>query len=239
MKNSKTVKGLIELKKLPGSYFVDPKLASVYRNKQDTIVNFLKDNGYQEIHTPLFVPKNLLPAPENTIGKWLISTFSGKDKRATFFLKPFFGCFGMIPFALNNIKSYKQLPLYLVEKGPLYGNFPRKWNLIKNSKEDYLGLHGVLISTKNEIRQLINQLNKLFNFFGVNKVGKNKAKLLEVEITSFYYKNIFVGACFDYKNTIGKTFGVSYLNKFQKKQPISWQSFYLSQNLIFLLDERV
>ncbi|MFH1392498.1 MAG: hypothetical protein ABIG90_02340 [bacterium] len=238
MKNKKIVAGLIELKKLHGSCFIDPKLVSIYRNRQDTIVSFLKDTGYQEIHTPLFIPKNLLPTLENRVGKWLIPTFSGKDKRATFYLKPFFGYFGAIPFVLNNIQSHHQLPLYLIERGPLYGNFPLKWNLIKNSKEDYIGLQGILISNKQCIYQLTNQINKLFSFLGINKIRKNKENSLGVETIAFYCKDVFVGACFNYKDVIGKVFKVRYLNKQQKYQPVFWQSFYIPQNLIFLLYEK-
>lgn len=238
MKNNKIVKGFVELKKLPGSYFIDPKLVSVYRNKQDAIVNFLKDIGYQEIHTPLFLPKNLLLASGNKVTKWLIPTFSGKDKRVTFYLKPFFGCFGVIPFASNNIQSHHQLPLYLIERGPVYGNFPQKWNLIKNSKEDLMGLHGVLISDKKDIYQLANHINKLFGFLGINKIKKNKENSLGIETISFYCKDIFISACFYYKDAIGKIFKVYYLDKQQNYQPVFWQSFYLSQNLIFLLYEK-
>lgn len=238
MKNNKIVKYLIELKKLPGTYFIEPKLASIYKNKQDTIVNFLKDSGYQEIHTPLFVPKNLFSPLKNLSTKWFIPVFSGKDKRATFYLKPFFGCFGVIPFVSNNIQSYRQLPLYLIERGPLYGNFPQKWNLIKNSKEDLVGLHGVLISNKKEIYQLTNHINKLFGFLRINKIRRNKENSLGIETISFYCKDVFIGACFNYKDAIGKIFKVSYLNKQRSYQPAFWQSFYLSQNLIFLLYEK-
>lgn len=237
MKNNKISKGLIELKKLPSSYFIDPKSVSVYRNRQNIIVNFLKDIGYQEIHTPLFIPKNLFSILEGKAIQWLVPTFPGKNKRATFYLKPFFGCFGTIPFVSNNIQSYHQLPLYLVERGPFYGSFPQKWNFIKNSKEDHMGLQGVLISNDQSIYHLVNQINKLFSFLGINKIRRDKENFLEVQVTSFYFKNFFIGACFNYNDIIGKVFKIRYINKQQNSQPVFWQSFYLPQNLIFLLHE--
>lgn len=237
MKNNKIIKGFVKLKKLPASCFIDPKLVSIYRSKQNKIIKSLKNNGYQEIHTPLFVPKKLFSQPKNISNKWFTSAFSGKDKRTNFYLRPFFGFQGAIPFASTNIRSYRQLPLYLIEKGPLYGNFPAKWNLIKNSKEDYLGLQGVLVSDKRNINQLINQINKLFSFLEIDGVRKKQEDFLGIETVSFYWKGIFICACFNLKDTIGKTSKIFYLDRNQQSQPIFWQSFYLSQNLIFLLHE--
>lgn len=235
MKNNKITKGFVKLKKLPLSCFVDPKLVSIYRNKQNKVIKFLKNIGYQEIHTPLFVPKELFSQSKNISNKWFIPAFSGKNKRANFYLRPFLGFQEAIPFVLTNIQSYRQLPLYLIERGPLYGNFPSKWNLMENSKEDYLGLQGVLISDKEKINQLISQINNLFSFLEIDGIRKKQEDFLGIETVSFYWKGIFICACFNLKDIIGKTSKILYLNKNQQLQPIFWQSFYLSQNLISLL----
>ena len=235
MKNNKILKGFIELKRLPASCFVDPKLVFIYKSRQNKVIEFLKNIGYQEIHTPLFVPKKFFSQSENISTKWLITAFSGKNKRANFYLRPFIGFQGAIPFVSTNIQSYRQLPLYLIERAPLYGNFPPKWNLIENSKEDYLGLQGVLISDKKKINQLINQINSLFGFLEIDGIRKKQEDFWGIKTVSFYWKRIFICACFNLENTIGKTSNICYLNKNQQSRPIFWQSFYLSQNLIFLL----
>jgi len=233
--NRKTMAGFIEVNNLPSTYFINPTSNREYKNKQHKIINFLRSIDFQEIHLPFLIPKKFISPIKDVQGELFITAFSGKDKRTIYFLKPFCGFFTGIPFVTNNISSYKQLPKYFMDKGPLYGNFPKKWQPLNGSKEDYLGLHGVLISDKENMSLLVEKIKKLINFLGLKSIQEHKEQLYKIPCVSFYHQKTFICACFNFKDNLGKSFRIYYNTYDQKLKPVFWQSFYISQNLICLL----
>lgn len=233
--NRKTVAGFIEVNNLHSTYFINPTSNRKYKEKQQQIINFLRSIDFQEIHLPFLIPKKFISPIKNVQDELFITAFSGKDKRTIYLLKPFCGFFTGIPFVANNISSYKQLPKYFMDKGPLYGNFPKKWQPLNGSKEDYLGLHGVLISDKENISLLVGKIKKLINSLGIKSIQEHKEQLYKIPCVSFYHQKIFICACFNFKDNLGKSFGIYYNTYDQKLKPVFWQSFYISQNLICLL----
>lgn len=104
----------------PGSCFFQPKGAHIYNTLMDFIKSEYRKRGYQEVITPNIYNSKLWKIS----GHWdhyAQNMFTFKTEKDEFVLKPM-NCPGHCLLFLNDVRSYRELPLRLADFGVLHRN---------------------------------------------------------------------------------------------------------------------
>ena len=106
----------------PGMIFWHDRGWTVYRMVVDYIRSVLRDNGYQEVHTPQIVDRSLWEKSGHwdKFGDMIFTTHS---EHRDFAIKPM-NCPAHIQIYNQGLKSYRDLPLRLAEFGSCHRNEP-------------------------------------------------------------------------------------------------------------------
>ncbi len=156
----------------PGMCFWHPNGWTIYKIMKEYISDLLKENGYQEVNTPMIVDRKLWEAS----GHWSIfgnEMFITETENHVYAVKPM-NCPGHVQIFNQGLKSYRDLPLRLAEFGSCH-------------RSEYSGaLHGLMrvrnfviddghiFCTNDQIQQevtyFIDLLYRVYKDFGFNAV---------------------------------------------------------------------
>ncbi|ABM61215.1 threonine--tRNA ligase [Halorhodospira halophila] len=106
----------------PGMVFWHPRGWRLYLEVQDYIRRLMRDNGYQEIHTPMLVDRSLWERS----GHWAMfaeNMFVTESESRDYAVKPM-NCPCHVEVFKQGLKSYRDLPLRLAEFGSCHRNEP-------------------------------------------------------------------------------------------------------------------
>ncbi|QOW61576.1 threonine--tRNA ligase [Treponema pedis] len=106
----------------PGQIFWHPKGWTLYLTIQNYVRMRLKEDGYQEVHTPFVMPRSLWERSGHW-AKYKENMFITESEKRLFALKPM-NCPGHVEIFKQGIKSYRDLPLRLAEFGSCTRNEP-------------------------------------------------------------------------------------------------------------------
>ena len=106
----------------PGQIFWHPKGWTLYLTIQNYVRMRLKEDGYQEVHTPFVMPQTLWERSGHW-AKYKENMFITESEKRLFALKPM-NCPGHVEIFKQGIKSYRDLPLRLAEFGSCTRNEP-------------------------------------------------------------------------------------------------------------------
>lgn len=106
----------------PGQIFWHPKGWSLYLTIQNYVRQRIKEDGYQEVHTPFVMPRTLWERSGHW-DKYNENMFITESEKRFFALKPM-NCPGHVEIFKQGIRSYKDLPLRLAEFGSCTRNEP-------------------------------------------------------------------------------------------------------------------
>ncbi|MFQ5644887.1 MAG: threonine--tRNA ligase [Thiogranum sp.] len=106
----------------PGMVFWHDNGWQVYLQIQDYIRAKLRDNGYQEVHTPSVIDRSLWEKSGHW-EKFQDDMFVTESEHHTFAIKPM-NCPAHIQIYNQGLKSYRDLPLRLAEFGSCHRNEP-------------------------------------------------------------------------------------------------------------------
>lgn len=106
----------------PGQVFWHPKGWTLYLTVQNYVRMRIKEDGYQEVHTPFVMPRSLWERSGHW-AKYKENMFITESEKRLFALKPM-NCPGHVEIFKQGIKSYRDLPLRLAEFGSCTRNEP-------------------------------------------------------------------------------------------------------------------
>ncbi len=106
----------------PGMVFWHDKGWQIYLVIQDYIRGKLRENGYQEVHTPQVIDRSLWEKSGHW-EKFRDDMFTTESEKRTFAIKPM-NCPAHIQIYNHGLKSYRDLPLRLAEFGSCHRNEP-------------------------------------------------------------------------------------------------------------------
>jgi threonyl-tRNA synthetase len=156
----------------PGMAFWHDKGWRVYLMIQDYIREKLRQNGYQEVHTPQMIDRSLWERS----GHWdkfqeLMFTTSSEER--TFAIKPM-NCPAHIQIYNHGLRSYRDLPLRLAEFGSCHRNEPsgtlhglmRVRNFVQDDAHIFC-TEGQILA---EVSDFIDLLFEIYRDFGFDEV---------------------------------------------------------------------
>jgi len=228
---------------LSGFFYFTSRTLSQIRKRQQVLLRFLKNRGFEEYHFPFLVPNELLEKYKGVISKKnYLKVFSGKNKRAFYFMRPQAIFCQSLPLASTLIKSYKDLPLKMLEASPEFKeiNLREKVDLL-NTPEESFGIQGAMFSENGtgEIESYLLSLSRsVLRRFGINKFRIGKKNIGRSRYVEFYVKEngrkIALVRLFDLRDLICRKAHIYYFN--DRSQPTfpKMHSFSFSQNILLL-----
>ena len=228
---------------LPGFYYFTSNNLFQIRKKQQKLLRLLKAQGFEEYHFPFLVPNELLEKYRTVISKEnYIRVFSGKNKRVFYYMRPEAIFCQSLPLVSTLIKSYKDLPLKMLEASPAFKkvDLGEKIDLL-NSPEESFAIQGAIFSENENssvekgILLLSREILKRFN---INRFRTSRKNFGQAQYFEFYTKQnkrkIVLIKLFDLGNLICQRANIYYFN--EKSQLIFPRmcSFSFSQNILLL-----
>lgn len=156
----------------PGMIFWHDKGWTVYLQIQNYIRHLLRQQGYQEVHTPQLVDRSLWEKSGHwdKFGKEMFSTHSENRDYA---IKPM-NCPCHIQIFNQGLKSYRDLPLRLAEFGSCHRNEPsgtlHGLLRIRNFVQDDAHIFCTEAQIQSEVSNFIDLLLKVYADFGFHEV---------------------------------------------------------------------
>jgi len=228
---------------LPGFYYFTSNNLFQIRKKQQKLLRLLKAQGFEEYHFPFLVPNELLEKYGTVISKEnYIRVFSGKNKRACYYIRPEAIFCQSLPLVSTLIKSYKDLPLKMLEASPEFKKVDLKEKVdLLNSPEESFAIQGAIFSENENDdaeKHVLSLSREILKRFSINKFGVSRKKFGRAEYIEFYTKQdkrkIVLIKLFDLRNLICQRANIYYFN--EKSQLIfpKMYSFSFSQNILLL-----
>lgn len=159
-------------KEAPGMVFWHDKGWQVYLLIQAYIRDKLRDNGYQEVHTPQVIDRSLWEKSGHwdKFGDMIFTTHS---ENRDFAIKPM-NCPAHIQIYNHGLKSYRDLPLRLAEFGSCHRNEPsgtlHGLMRVRNFVQDDAHIFCTEDQILPEVSDFIDLLFEIYRDFGFNEV---------------------------------------------------------------------
>ncbi|MEW8015468.1 MAG: threonine--tRNA ligase [Candidatus Sedimenticola endophacoides] len=156
----------------PGMVFWHDKGWQVYLLIQAYIRDKLRDNGYQEVHTPQVIDRSLWEKSGHwdKFGDMIFITYS---ENRDFAIKPM-NCPAHIQIYNHGLKSYRDLPLRLAEFGSCHRNEPsgtlHGLMRVRNFVQDDAHIFCTEDQILPEVSDFIDLLFEIYRDFGFNEV---------------------------------------------------------------------
>jgi threonyl-tRNA synthetase len=156
----------------PGMVFWHPKGWVVYQIIEQYMRRVFRENGYQEIRTPLILDRSLWERS----GHWenfRENMFTTQSESRDYAVKPM-NCPGHIQVFNQGIKSYRDLPLRLAEFGCCHRNEPsgalHGLMRVRNFVQDDAHIFCTEAQVQDEVVRFIQLLRKVYADFGFDDV---------------------------------------------------------------------
>jgi len=156
----------------PGMVFWHDKGWRIYLLIQDYIREKLRNNGYQEVHTPQVIDRSLWEKSGHwdKFGDMIFTTHS---ENRDFAIKPM-NCPAHIQIYNHGLKSYRDLPLRLAEFGSCHRNEPsgtlHGLMRVRNFVQDDAHIFCTEDQILSEVSDFIDLLFEVYRDFGFNEV---------------------------------------------------------------------
>ena len=156
----------------PGMAFWHDKGWRIYLAIQDYIRAKLRDNGYQEVHTPEIIDRSLWEKSGHW-EKFRDDIFVTETEDRVFAIKPM-NCPAHIQIYNHGLKSYRDLPLRLAEFGSCHRNEPsgtlHGLMRVRNFVQDDAHIFCTEDQILSEVSSFIDLLFKVYRDFGFEEV---------------------------------------------------------------------
>ncbi|MEW7976295.1 MAG: threonine--tRNA ligase [Candidatus Sedimenticola endophacoides] len=156
----------------PGMVFWHDKGWQVYLLIQAYIRDKLRDNGYQEVHTPQVIDRSLWEKSGHW-DKFGDMIFTTHTENRDFAIKPM-NCPAHIQIYNHGLKSYRDLPLRLAEFGSCHRNEPsgtlHGLMRVRNFVQDDAHIFCTEVQILPEVSDFIDLLFEIYRDFGFNEV---------------------------------------------------------------------
>ena len=156
----------------PGMVFWHDKGWQIYLIVENYIRNKLRDNGYQEVHTPQLIDRSLWEKSGHwdKLGDMIFTT---QSENRDFAIKPM-NCPAHIQIYNHGLKSYRDLPLRLAEFGSCHRNEPsgtlhglmRVRNFVQDDAHIFCSEDQIL----SEVSDFIDLLFEVYRDFGFDQI---------------------------------------------------------------------
>lgn len=156
----------------PGMVFWHEKGWTLYQQVEQTIRVILKNNGYQEVHTPQLIDKTLWEKSGHW-DKFGNAMFTTSSENRDYAIKPM-NCPAHIQIFNQGLKSYRDLPLRLAEFGSCHRNEPsgtlhgvmRVRNFVQDDGHIFCSNEQI----QSEVSAFIDLTFKTYKYFGFENV---------------------------------------------------------------------
>jgi len=156
----------------PGMVFWHDKGWQIYLIVENYIRNKLRDNGYQEVHTPQLIDRSLWEKSGHW-DKFGDMIFTTQSENRDFAIKPM-NCPAHIQIYNHGLKSYRDLPLRLAEFGSCHRNEPsgtlhglmRVRNFVQDDAHIFCSEDQIL----SEVSDFIDLLFEVYRDFGFDQI---------------------------------------------------------------------
>jgi threonyl-tRNA synthetase len=156
----------------PGMVFWHDKGWRVYRIVENYIRDRLRDNGYQEVHTPQVIDRSLWEKSGHW-DKFHDDMFTTASENRDYAIKPM-NCPAHIQIFNQGLKSYRDLPLRLAEFGSCHRNEPSGTlhgiMRLRNFVQDDAHIFCTEQQLQGEVSDFIDLLFQVYRDFGFDEV---------------------------------------------------------------------
>ena len=156
----------------PGMVFWHPKGWTIYQIVEQYMRRVFRENGYQEIRTPLIVDRALWEKS----GHWEMyaeNMFTTHSESRDFAVKPM-NCPGHIQVFNQGLKSYRDLPLRLAEFGSCHRNEPsgalHGIMRVRGFVQDDAHIFCTEAQIQDEVARFIDLLQLVYSEFGFHEI---------------------------------------------------------------------
>ncbi len=156
----------------PGMVFWHDKGWQIYLTVEDYIRQKLRDNGYQEVHTPQVIDRSLWEKSGHW-DKFGDMIFTTQSENRDYAIKPM-NCPAHIQIYNHGLKSYRDLPLRLAEFGSCHRNEPsgtlHGLMRVRNFVQDDAHIFCTEDQILSEVSDFIDLLFEVYRDFGFDEV---------------------------------------------------------------------